>query len=182
MRLLLGIIGLVMTAFFSLILILSLGELVRGLDDPFLLTGMTSCFGLLTLGTTLQTAWGFWPSLRSLRDLLDAPERNRAVELDAAHEVDLLRQARSAGGRLTAEDVALYDDVGYDEAQRRLVALVNKGVAEPWVNDDGLCVYVFPAFLEGGKQTAVSPLAFEEVAEQEGVTLPADVTAEASVS
>lgn len=179
MRLMLGIIGLVMTAFFSLILILSVGEVVRGLDDPFLLTGMVSCFGLMTLGTTMQTVWGFWPALQSLKKILDAPEVNPALDLETAQEVDLLRLARRAAGMLTPEDVSLHEDIGYDEARRRLVALVNKGVAEPWVNDDGLVVYVFPAFLAGGKDTVASPLAGEQLDNQESVTLPADANAQA---
>lgn len=180
MRLLLGISGLAMTAFFSLILFLSLGELVQGLDDPFLLTGMVSCFGLLTLGTSLQTAWGFWPSLQKIRRALDEPEAEDSI-LPAALEVDLLRLARAHGARLTAEDVALHDDVGIDEAQRRLVALVNKGVAEPWVGESGVVVYVFPAFLVGEKGTARSPLdTTEDLQAEDGVTLPAEATVDAA--
>jgi hypothetical protein len=63
---------------------------------------------------------------------------------------------------LTAEELAVERGWSLEEAREGLVRLVDKGVAEPWVNEYGLVVYVLPAFLSGAKSGARSPFSFPE--------------------
>ena len=84
------------------------------------------------------------------------------------YDLALMRMARDANGRLTVEEVAVENGWDLQATRDRLERLVNGGYAEPWVNDRGLIVYVFPAFMGGQKSTARSPMEMPDfVAERE---------------
>lgn len=71
----------------------------------------------------------------------------------------VLRLARSRKGRLTAEEAALGCHISVVQAQALLDEMVMGGIADTWVSDGGVLVYVFRGLLEADeKDTAQDPM------------------------
>ena len=130
--------------------------------SPIFLSGFTLSWAETLPVTGFLVVWGMVSAASALwiRDSLQ--EEAKGDGFSERRELELLRSASECGGRLTAEELVVERGWSLEEARQALVGLVDKGVAEPWVNDYGLVVYVLPAFLSGSKAGARSPFSFPE--------------------
>jgi hypothetical protein len=91
-------------------------------------------------------------------------------------EREVLRLARDHGGRLTVAELAVETSLDVDASRALLDEFLHKDVAELQVADSGSSVYVFPAFVDGGRDKHSSrsllddrdevELEFEKLAEE----------------
>ncbi|QDG53853.1 hypothetical protein FIV42_24850 [Persicimonas caeni] len=111
----------------------------------------------------------------------DAPRRKQEPELTPEQqrerrEREVLRLARDHDGRLTVAELALETSLDVDASRALLDEFLQKDVAELQVADSGSSVYVFPAFVDGGRDKHSSrsllddrdevELEFEKLAEE----------------
>ncbi len=68
----------------------------------------------------------------------------------------ILRSARRNGGAVTPGEVSLEGDFSIEEAKKALDKLASSGSAELRIRASGVVVYVFPEFLQEGKDDYIA--------------------------
>jgi hypothetical protein len=85
------------------------------------------------------------PGLPAGRQSVSAPAAPLASSVE--HERRVLQLAESEHGRVTIPEVATHCAMTIEESKHELHQLVLQGVAEIYVTDSGVPVYVFPGFM-----------------------------------
>ena len=103
-----------------------------------LATGLTIVLPGVVGVRLLRPFVGRQPDLAVAHPLAGIPPLEPAPSLEAT----LVRLAERLGGRLTVIEVVRETGMGADASESALSKLVEEGLAEPEVTDDGLMVYV----------------------------------------
>ena len=146
MRGLMGCFGLVLTLCSVPFVIMAIDDIIAGQD-----VGVAAAMGFFFAGTA---AAGGWVARRTLQN--KPPPKQIAP---AIKEQQILALAAGMGGRITVSEVALRSGLSIDESRVELDKMVNKGVAEIFVTDDGAQVYHFAGLLtESERGAAQDPM------------------------
>lgn len=142
---------------------------------------MLVCFVLLTYGSYLVMRKGLNGDGKSSGDAPSSQRKSPDIHIDPSRQSteeeqrEALRLARDLDGRLTVAELALETSLSIDEARALLEELTHDGVAELQLTDAGNNVYVFGAFVDGGRQKLSArsmldddvELEFDKLAEQQ---------------
>jgi hypothetical protein len=140
MRVLLKVIGYFIIIFSITFLLVYIGMLLDGDDDPGVI------IGLIALHTGTGLFGGYLLKIANRRQL-------------EGQEKMVLRIAAARGGKVTPEEVAMETSLTVEDAQKLLEKLCTQGAGQLQVTDQGGLVYTFSGLLsESERDSAQSPL------------------------
>ncbi|QDG53852.1 hypothetical protein FIV42_24845 [Persicimonas caeni] len=154
------VIAIVGAAAILLCLLLGLGGVLVIADgEGSLAANITLLFGVVITGYGGYRLMrkGLDGSHGSKAEQSQTEQRSPQIQVDPSRQSsereqrEALRMARDMNGHLTVAELALDTSLDIDAARTLLDELVDDGVADLQLTDSGSRVYVFPAFVDGGR-------------------------------